>query len=187
MRNRPRRVLAEYGRKIACRHLVMGAMGNISIREKDVVWIKRGGCWLERAGPSDFIAVDAKSGRSKSRRLPSKEIFLHLGCYKVRADVRAVVHTHPVMSTALATAGVSLDKHAPELCREIGTKTAVIRYCCPGSKRLAAEVRRAIKKTNIVILANHGLVTVGKDLPAAYQRTLACEKAAKKILASLKK
>lgn len=181
------RPLVKYARLIARQHLVMGAMGNISIKEKDVVWIKRGGAWLSRARPRDFIAVDAKSGRSKSRQLPSKEIFLHLGCYKAREDVRAVAHTHPVMSTALATAGVSLDKHAPELCREIGTKTAVIRYCCPGSKRLAAEVRRAIKKTNIVILANHGLVTVGKDLPAAYQRTLACEAAARKILTRLKK
>lgn len=179
--------LAKYARLIARRHLVMGAMGNISIKEKDVVWIKRGGCWLQRVGPSDFIAVDAKGGRSKSRRLPSKEVFLHLGCYKVRADVRAVVHTHPVMSTALATAGVSLDKHITGLRKRIGSTTAVVRYCCPGSKKLADQVRRAIKEVNVVIMANHGLVAVGKNMKQAYQRTLACEEAAKKILQRLKK
>ncbi len=177
--------LVEYSRKIARRHLVMGAMGNISIRAGKVVWIKRGGAWLERAGLEDFIAVGLASGRSLSGSSPSKEVFLHLGCYKARPDIRAVVHTHPVMSTALATAGVSLDKRGMALCGAIGSQCAALPFYCPGSKKLAAEVQRAIKKANAIILANHGLVTVGRDLTRAYQRTLACEKEAERILTTL--
>lgn len=179
-----KRLLAEYGRKIARRHLVMGAMGNISLREGKVVWIKRRGAWLEQAGPEDFIAIGVRSGETKPDRLSSKEVFLHLGCYKVRSDIRAVVHTHPVMATALATAGVSLNRRSKRLCQIVGSKLAILRYHPPGSKKLAQKVQQAIKKANVVMLANHGLVTVGKNIKEAYQRTICCEEEAKKILTS---
>lgn len=185
--NKVKKLLAEYARKIARRHLVMGAMGNISVRESKVVWIKRGGAWLERARPQDFIAVDVRSGRAKFGRLPSKEVFLHLGCYKSRADIMAVVHTHPVMATALATAGVNLSRSSPGFRQIVDSKIVTLRYYPPGSKKLAGEVRRAVKKANAVILANHGLVTVGSDIREAYQRTLACEEAARRILLNLRK
>ncbi len=183
--NKVKRLLAEYGRKIARRHLVMGAMGNISVRESKIVWIKRGGAWFERAKPQDFIAVDVTSGRAKSGHLPSKEVFLHLGCYKSRADIAAVVHTHPFMVTALGTAGVDLNIQSPGLHRRVGSEIAILRYYPPGSKKLADEVRGAIKRANAVLLANHGLVAVGKDIREAYQRTCACEEEARKILLNL--
>lgn len=166
-----KRLLAKYGRQIGRHHLVMGAMGNTSARIAEKVWIKRGGAWLEQAQPDDFVAVDLRSGKPESKELPSKEVFLHLGCYRARADIQAVVHTHPVMATALATAGFSLNR-----------KCAVLPYYVPGSKKLARAVQRAIKKKDAVLLAKHGLVTVGKDIQQAYQRTLSCEREAAKIL-----
>ena len=180
-----KRLLVEYGKVIAHRHLVMGAMGNISAREGETVWIKQGGAWLARAKPGDFIAVDVKTGRAKSSQLPSKEVFLHLGCYRARADIRAVVHTHPVMATALATAGINLDRSSSRLASLLGSKTCALRYYSPGSKKLACEVRRAIKKANAVVLANHGLVTVGRNIKQAYERSIACEEEAKRILTFL--
>lgn len=183
--DRIKKSLAVYGRKIAHRHLVMGAMGNISAREAKVVWIKRGGSWLVRAKPEDFIAVNIKTAKAKSGQLPSKEVFLHLNCYRVRPDIKAVVHTHPVTATALASAGISLDRSSKRLASLLGSKTCALRYYSPGSKKLACEVRRAIKKANAVVLANHGLVTVGRNIKQAYERSLACEDEAKRILTFL--
>lgn len=177
--------LVEYGRKIAHCHLVMGPMGNTSVRDGNIIWIKRSGAWFEKTGPGDFVAVDFRSAKALRRQLPSKELLLHLGCYNARGDINAVVHTHPVMATALATAGVPLD--TPELYNKIASKSVILPYYPPGSKRLANEVQRAIKKSNAVILANHGLVTVGSNIREAYQRTLACEKEAGVILAGLRK
>lgn len=184
MQRKIRRLLSNYGREIARRHLVMGAMGNISARQGGTVWIKSGGVWLERARPQDFVPVDAGSGRAKSAHQPSKEVFLHLGCYQARHDIAAVVHTHPVMATALATAAVTLHK-SKRLQEIVGSPLAVLPYYAPGSKKLAEEVRRKIVKANAVLLANHGLVTVGGDIKEAYQRTLDCEQEAKKILQRL--
>jgi L-fuculose-phosphate aldolase len=186
-KNRLKKMLVACGREIGRGHLVMGAMGNISARAGQIIWIKRGGAWLQQAKSEDFVAVDIRSGRPLRAQLPSKEVFLHLGCYRARADIGAVVHTHPVMTTALATVGLSLEIYSPALFSKLGGPTAILRYYDPGSQKLARQVQQAVKKANAVMLANHGLVTVGRDIRQAYRRTILCEQAAKRILVNLKK
>ena len=170
--------LAQCSRKIAQKHLVMGAMGNISLRnDRREVWIKRGGAWMERAKPSDFIKIGPKN-----RGLVSKEINLHLGCYKVRSDINAVIHTHPKVSTGLATAGIDLGLKFASIRPKIGLRVVTIKYYQPGSRALAEAVKKAIKKADAVLMANHGLVTVGKSLKEAYNRTLKIEVNSGKLL-----
>ncbi len=125
---------------------------------------------MERAKPSDFIKI----GR-KNRGLVSKEINLHLGCYKARPDIKAVIHTHPFIITALGTV---LNK----IGRKKLDKVAIIKYYKPGSKLLAKVVSRAIKNRDAVVMANHGLVTVGRSLKEAYERTVKIEANASKLL-----
>ncbi|GAG48617.1 unnamed protein product, partial [marine sediment metagenome] len=50
--------IAHYSHKIARKHFVMGTMGNISVRGRGEVWIKRGGAWMEKAKPSDFVKIE---------------------------------------------------------------------------------------------------------------------------------
>jgi L-fuculose-phosphate aldolase len=155
----------------------MGAMGNISVRDRGEAWIKRGGTWMEKAKPSDFI----KTGR-KNKGLVSKEINLHLCCYKARPDINAVIHTHPNMVTGLATAGVDLGRKMAKIRPKIGSKIETIKYYKPGSIALAKAVKKAIKRANAVAMANHGLVVIGKSLKEAYQKTLIIEKEAGRII-----
>lgn len=180
------RLLIEYSHKIAQKHLVMGAMGNISSRDpdsrKEVAWIKRSGVWLERAKLGDFIRVDIRKGRPKNCQNASEETILHLGCYKARPDINAVIHTHPKVSTGLATAGIDLGRKIAKIRPKIGLKVVTIKYYQPGSKALAKAVQQAIKKTDAVLMANHGLVTVGKSLKEAYQSTLKIEVNASKLV-----
>jgi L-fuculose-phosphate aldolase len=62
---------------------------------------------------------------------------------------------------------------------------AIIKYYKPGSKLLAKAVSRAIKKRDAVVMANHGLVTVGRSLKEAYQRTVSIETKAGKLLGGI--
>jgi len=178
--------LAQYSRKIAQKRLVMGAMGNISVRSRGPhteqimtlrrsvqgmeVWIKRGGVWMEKAKPSDFIRV-----RPGNKGLVSKEINLHLGCYKARSDIEAVIHTHPFIITAIGTVLAKMGKKKID-------KTAIIKSYKPGSIALAKAVSKAIKKADSVVMANHGLVVVGRSLKEAYDRTVKIEVGASKLL-----
>lgn len=171
--------LAEYSRKIARQHLVMGAMGNISVRDnRRDVWIKRGGAWMERAKPRDFIKV-----RYGNKGLVSKEINLHLGCYKARPDIGAVIHTHPFIATGLGTVLAKMGRKRADF----GEKVAIIRYYKPGSRVLAKAVSKAIKKADSVVMAHHGLVVVGRSLKEAYERTVKIEVNAGKLLKQVTK
>ncbi|MFC1666344.1 class II aldolase/adducin family protein [Candidatus Omnitrophota bacterium] len=156
-------LLTQYSHKIAQKHLVMGAMGNISVRDRGEVWIKKGGAWMERSKSSDFIKV-----RPKNRGLVSKEINLHMSCYKARPDINTVIHTHPFIITGLGTVLAKMGR------KKIDNVT-IIKYYKPGSIALARAVKKAIKKTDSVVMANHGLVVVGKSLKEAYQRTVKIE------------
>ena len=168
------KLLSHYSRKIAHHHFVMGAMGNISVRDKGDVWIKRGGAWLERAKPRDFIRV-----RPKNRGIVSKEINLHMGCYKARSDINAVIHTHPFITTAMGTILAKKGQKKSKMGRE---EVAIIKYHEPGSMALATAIQKEIKTSDAVIMANHGLVAVGRNLKEAYQRTVQIEVHAGKVL-----
>lgn len=184
--HRTKKLLSQYGRKIAQKHLVMGAMGNISLRDpdrRDVAWIKRSGVWLEKAKPSDFLRINIRHPELEIARKISKEISLHLACYNVRPDVNAVIHTHPFVITALVTVLASGKKRllwhfAPHNDKGI----VIIKYYQPGSRVLAEAVKKAIKRADSAALANHGLVTVGRSLREAYECTLAIESEAKRVI-----
>ena len=164
----------------------MGAMGNISSRDpdsrKEVAWIKRSGAWLENAKPGDFLRINIARPEPKIVRNISKEINLHLGCLRARPDINAVIHTHPKVSTGLATAGIDLGRKMAKIRPKTGLKVVTIKYYRPGSKALAKAVQNAIKKADAVLMADHGLVTVGKSLKEAYQNTLKIEVNASKLV-----
>lgn len=179
--NKIKLLLAQYGKKIGQKRLVMGAMGNISLRGSargEVAWIKRSGVWLERAEPGDFLRVNIRHPEPKITKKISKEINLHLGCFRARPDINAVIHTHPFVTTGLGTVQAKMGRKRADF----GGKVAIIKYYQPGSKALANVVSKAIKKADSVVMANHGLVVVGRSLKEAYERTLGLERKAGRLL-----
>lgn len=177
--------LVQCSHKIAQKHLVMGAMGNISLRDPDRrewAWIKRSGVWLERAKTGDFLRVNIAHPEPRIARKISKEINLHLGCYKVRPDINAAIHTHPVIATAVGTILAKSSQKKLRIGQKSGLKVTIIKYYQPGSRILAKAVKKAIKKADCVLMANHGLLSVGKSLQEAYNRTIKIEKSLNKFL-----
>ena len=180
-----RKELAEYGRKIFARKLVIGAGGNISARNGNKIYIKASGISLEDSRPSDYNEVDLKTGKAVCLNRPcSIEIPMHLACYKARPDVGAVVHTHPVYGTILGAIGARLGYISYEFMFTMKSEVPTINYRSAGSVALASEVGKAIKKYNGALLRNHGAIVVGKDMKEAYERALALERAAKTCIFS---
>jgi len=66
---------------------------------------------------NDMVIVDEAGVKLKGSRDASSEIEMHLTIYKLRPDVKAVVHAHPCTATAFACAGIALDE---PLCSEKG-------------------------------------------------------------------
>ncbi|MDP3791214.1 MAG: class II aldolase/adducin family protein [Candidatus Omnitrophota bacterium] len=172
--------LIKYGKLIYAQNLVTGCGGNISVRVGSRVYIKASGVSLENSTAADYNEADLKTGKVFCRKGPcSVELPMHIACYKARADIGAVIHTHPVYGTILAMLIKKLGFVSYEFACALSTEVPVISYKKSGSRELANAVAGAIKKHNAVLLKNHGAIVVGKDLEEAYQRSVVLERSCK--------
>jgi L-fuculose-phosphate aldolase len=120
------------------------------------------------------------AGRGK----PSSEIKMHLYAYRMRPDIKAIVHAHPPAATGFATAGISLtDPVLPEVVLTVGS-VPLAKYATPSTDEVPKSIAPYIKKQNAILLANHGVLTLGKDLTEALHRMERVEHLARIMLAA---
>src|SRR5256714_4019453 len=120
--------------------------------------------------PDDICTVDGEGKQISGKRKRTSEFLMHAAIYKARADVNAVIHSHPPHATAFAVAGVELPTCIhPEAEVFLGpVKTAA--YVTPGDKRLGESLLPYVKDSNTILLQNHGTVTYDVDLEGAYYK-----------------
>ena len=181
--------LSRYGKLLVEKGLATGPGGNLSAREDDLIYLSPSGFSLAEIKPQDWVVVNLKNGKriGKDNGLrPTCEVSTHLGCYLAREDIKAVVHTHPVLATAMATAGVQFKGLFPDFIALVGPEAPVLDYIVPGGEELREAVVRELKKGyNAVLLKNHGAVAVGENLKEAYYRSLLLEDAARFMMTML--
>ena len=101
---------------------------------------------------------------------PSSEIKMHLCCYKEREDVGSVIHAHPPGATSFAVAHVHMDNYSMiESIIAIGS-VPITPYGTPSTNEVPDAIRPYLQKHDVMLLENHGALTVGADLLTAYYR-----------------
>jgi L-fuculose-phosphate aldolase len=148
--------------------LVIGTSGNVSARAGGEVVITPSRRRYETLRPADLcvLAVDGRPLDLPFR--PSSELPMHLAAYR-RTGAGAVVHTHSMFATAVATSCPEL----PAIHYAIALLGGVIRvvpYDTFGTEKLAAGLASALAGRHGALLQNHGAVTVGDDVGQAYRR-----------------
>ena len=169
-------------RQLAERGLIAGQDGNVSVRiAPDRVLVTPRGLVKALLQPSDMVEVDMRGRSRGARRNPTSELDLHLRILRARPDVGAVVHAHPPTATGFAVAGQGFDAFVlPELILQMG-RVPVVPYGTPGTPELGDRVEPFIAGHDALLLANHGAVTVGATLDAAWIRMESLEHAARII------
>ncbi len=115
-----------------------------------------------------MCVTDLEGRKLQGDRDPSTEMLMHLEVYRQRPDVQAVVHAHPPIATGFAVAGIPLDRAVlAEVLTTLGS-IPIAEYATPSTTELPKAVRKYIKAHDGMLLANHGALTVGGDLFAAY-------------------
>ncbi|HHX94882.1 MAG TPA: class II aldolase/adducin family protein [Clostridia bacterium] len=173
-----RQVLAA-ARKISGAGLVTGTWGNVSARcgEKDLMIVTPSGVSYDTLRMEDMVLVDGSGQVLEGRLKPSSEVSLHMGIYKNRPDVKAIIHTHSLYAAAFAVAGKSLPVILEETAQVIGHEVPVADYALCGTDSLAANAVKALgKDKQAVLLANHGLVTLGSSMAEALKKAQVIEK-----------
>lgn len=176
MHTDPREAARGAAQVVAAKRLTWGSAGNISTRlSPDTFLISGSGIALADLTPDDFVLCSLDGTHRAAKRRPSLETPLHAATYRVRPDVGAVLHASPLHATLAASSDLELN---PNLIVDSAYYVRAVRrvpYHPPGSTELAAAVTDVVPGADVLLLDNHGALTVGGSLADAVTRMEALE------------
>ncbi len=144
-----------------------GTSGNASARLGEGMLITPSGVPAPELAPDLIVRVE-KSGAVASGALrPSSEWQMHHEIYRDRLDAMAIVHCHSRYATTLACAGHAIP--AVHYMVGVSGKSTIplAPYALFGSPELARGVVETLGGGLACLMANHGLITLGRDLDRA--------------------
>ncbi len=155
--------------KIYRQKYVAALDGNVSVRTPEkTVLITRSGVCKGEVTAEDILEIDLNGKILKGTGKLSTEVKIHLAAYKRRSEVNAVIHAHPVYSTAFAVTGKGLTQPVlPEVVLSIG-KVPLCKYGTPSTHELVDSMKPHLDYAWAMLLENHGVVTLGKDIEDAF-------------------
>lgn len=163
--------IVRIGRRMYERGYVAANDGNISVR------LKNGNILITPSGVSkgfmkaEKMVLVNEAGTVLSRnKIPSSELEMHLKIYENRPCIVSVCHAHPPYATAFAAAGRELDTCLlSEMVFTLG-RVPLAAYGAPGTENIYRDLLRLLPDYDAYLLANHGVVTIGKSLTEAYHK-----------------
>ena len=161
--------ICEVGRRVYKRGYVAANDGNISIRlDNDKILCTPTGV-SKGYLTEDMLAVCDLDGEQISGSVPiSSEIRMHLEIYKLRNDISSVVHAHPPTATGFAVAGIELTRCVlPEVIVSLGG-IPLAEYGTPGGVDIVEPMKPLLKEYDAILMANHGVVTLGSHVLDAH-------------------
>jgi len=172
--------IVEAGRRMYGRGYVASNDGNISARLDDERLITTPKSVSKGfMTPDMLVIVDWNGKKISGDRDASSELPMHLEVYRNRPDVGAVCHAHPPLATGFAVAGIPLTRAVlAEVITTLGS-IPIAEYGTPSTAELPEAVRKYIKAHDGMLLANHGAVTCGPNVMAAYYKMETIEHFAK--------
>ncbi|PKP52396.1 MAG: aldolase [Bacteroidetes bacterium HGW-Bacteroidetes-1] len=172
--------LAYFMRRLYKRGLTTTSGGNISLRiSDDRILITPSQTDKGRMKSTDIGVLNINGEIIHSQLKLSMETGLHLAIYKARPDINAIVHAHPPFATSFAAAHQDINTNLLSESRAILGTPLLSSYALMGSYELSQIVAETSKKTNVILMANHGIVAVGVTLLEAFDRIEVLENCAK--------
>lgn len=178
--------IVSYMKRLCDSGLTTSLGGNISCRIGDnMVAITPSSIDKASLCRDDIVVVNMNGDVMSGKYKPSMEYMMHVMVYQNRPDVFAIIHAHPHFSTIFSTSDlpICLD-YTAEACKNIKS-IGKATFRMMGSIELANEVAEKAKKANVVLMENHGVLTVGNTLLQAYYRMEILEQAAQMTYRSL--
>jgi L-fuculose-phosphate aldolase len=163
----PRTLVVAACRELTRRGLTYGTSGNVSARcDTRRFFVSPSGMDYEALQAEDVPLVEL-DGRWFGRRRPSSEWRFHRDIFQSRQDVGAIVHTHSPRATALACTGRGIPAFHYMVAVAGGRDIRCAPYHPFGTQELSAAALTALQDRKACLLANHGVIATGADLPSA--------------------
>ena len=159
--------------------------GNISTRmPSGEILVTPSGMIYEEMVPDDVLVMDLQGNIIEGTRKSSSDTDAILHIFQNRLDLNAVIHTHQPYATAISLIEDEFRADLTTLGNAAAGSVKVAPYSPPGSIHMGVDTVKYIGDTLAVILAHHGVITVGKSLKQALYAAVYMEESAKCYLAA---
>lgn len=176
-----KQAICDVGHKLWQLNFVAANDGNITLKIDDNVLLATPTGVSKSELTTDMILEVDFDGNviTPSKFLPSSEIKMHLRCYKTRTDIMSVVHAHPPYATGFAIANIPLDFYTmPEAILSLGS-VPIAPYGTPSTNEIPDSLMEFLQSHDVILLQNHGAISVGSSLKNAYYKMETLEHYAK--------
>jgi len=143
-----------------------GTSGNVSCREGDHFLITPSGVPVDEITPSRIVTLNF-DGKVIGVGKPSSEWQFHADILRARPEINAAVHTHAPHATALACLLEDLPPFHYMIAIAGGDSVRCAPYALFGTDTLSQHAVEALRDRQACLLANHGMITLGRDLDEA--------------------
>ena len=158
--------------------ITIGTWGNVTIRDPETgyVYLSPSGMPYKTLTEDDIVVVLLDGSRVEGTRRSTIETEMHLAIYRARPECNAIIHTHPIYSTAFSAMGEDIPLMLDEAAQVLGDTVRTADYALPGTQELADNCVKALgDKAMACLLKSHGAVCLGKDLEQAFGNSTVLE------------
>jgi L-fuculose-phosphate aldolase len=161
-----RHALVETSRQLLAQGLNRGTSGNVGVRCGDGLLVTPSGVPVPELTAEGMVRLDF-GGTVLAGERPSSEWRFHRDILAARPDVQAVVHTHAPFSTTLACLRQGVPAFHYMIAAAGGKDIRCAPYALFGTQELSDHALAALEGRRACLLANHGMIAVGRDLQSA--------------------
>ena len=117
-----KKLIVDSGKRMAGSGLTVETWGNISVRDSEtgLVYLTPSAMLYDTIVEDDVVVCTLDGKIVEGTRKPTIETEMHLSVYRNRAEVNAVIHTHPLYSMVYAAQGKDIPLR--QLCKGAGRK-----------------------------------------------------------------
>ncbi|WP_375773927.1 class II aldolase/adducin family protein [Archangium gephyra] len=161
-------------RRMNASGLNQGTSGNLSQRVEDGFLLTPTGMDYDTLVPEDLVLM-RMDGSHEGRRAPSSEWRIHRDILVRRPEVGAVLHAHSMFCTSLACLRRGIPSFHYMVTAAGGEDIRCAPYATFGTEELSSHAVEALEGRKACLLANHGMLALGKDLAGAFKLAVEVE------------
>ncbi len=162
-----RQAVVETLKALGDKNLNKGTSGNVSVATGHGMLITPTGVAPEVLLPEHIVHMALDGTVDQGQLTPSSEWQMHADVYVGKPEVTAVVHSHSPYATILACARKPIPAMHYMVAAAGGYGIPLAEYATFGSKKLSEANLKALSTSMACLLANHGQLACGLDLPGA--------------------
>ena len=166
--------LLSIAQKLIATGLNKGTAGNASVRCEGDFLITPSGMAIQDMSAASMVQMQF-DGNYEQGKIPSSEWRFHRDILASRADINAVVHTHSMFATTLACLHKDIPPFHYMIAAVGGDTIRSAPYALFGSQALSDNALAALIDRKACLLANHGMIALGRDLDDALAVTVEVE------------